>query len=95
MSLPSGLTFFFPSLLLQVEVPPLVVDSVLQEEVVAFQPPTTFDIEKEIPSREEVEETRKAPNVVKDTESMQASIPPVAHDPGVTQTPILKDPTFG
>ena len=73
--------------------PPLVVGVVLQEEVVASQPPTTSDVEKEIPSKEEAEEARQAHDVVKDTKSVQASIPPVAQDLGAIQTPILKDPT--
>ena len=50
--------------------PPLVAGGNLQEEAVASQPLTTFDMEEEVPSKEVAEETEKAPDVVKDTESM-------------------------
>ena len=75
--------------------PPPVVGGVLQEEVVASQPPTTSDVEGEAPSREMAEETKQAPDVVKGTEPVQASIHLVAQDPRATRTPALEDPMFG
>lgn len=75
--------------------PPPVAGGVLQEELVTSQPPTTSDVEGEAPSREMAEETKQAPDVVKGTEPVQASIPLVAQDPRAIRTPVLKDPTFG
>ena len=59
------------------------------------QPPTTSDVEREAPSREMAEETKQAPDVVKGTEPVQASIPLVPQDPRATWTPALEDHTFG
>lgn len=72
--------------------PPLVVSGVFLEEVVASQPPTASDVEEDIPSKEVVEETGQALDVVKGIESMQASNPLAAQDPRATQTPFPKVP---
>ena len=59
------------------------------------QPPTTSDVEGEASSRAMAEETKQAPDVVKGTEPVQASIHLVAQDPRATRTSALEDHTFG
>lgn len=66
---------------------------VLQEEVVASQPLTASDMEEEVPSKEVAEKVEQAPEVVKGTKFVQASIALVAQDLGATQTFGLEDPT--
>ena len=47
----------------------------LQEEVVAYQPPTISGVKKEVLSGEVAGETEQVPRVVKDVESTQAPVP--------------------
>lgn len=57
------------------EVSPPVTGGTLQEEVVAYQPPTISGVKKEVLSGEVAGETEQVPRVVKDVESTQAPVP--------------------
>ena len=49
------------------------IGGVLQEEVVASQPPTISNVEEEFPSKEVVEKAKQATKVLKGTKFAQAS----------------------